>query len=66
MAINRNSLVSAIIQSYKREDFNAYQELLSIYYKMLGQEEINDAYLGEFTIYDVISEDANNYLLACV
>lgn len=66
MAINRNSLVSAIIQSYKRQDFDAYQELLSIYYKMLDQEEINDAYLGEFTSYDAISEDAKNYLLARV
>lgn len=58
MAINRNNLILAIIKAYKQEKFDTYVELLRLYYQLLNQEDINDVYIGEFTSYDKISDEA--------
>ncbi len=58
MAINRNKLILAIIEAYNQEKYDTYIELLRLYYQLLSQEDINDVYLGEFTSYDKISDEA--------
>ena len=62
MAINRNSLMLAIIAASRAKNYDTYYELLDIYYKLLEQEDINDNYIEEFTSYNTISEDAQNLI----
>lgn len=61
--INRNTLVGAINKASKTLDYDTYKELLKIYYKLLEQEEINDEFINEFTVYNDISESASQLLL---
>ena len=62
MSIQRNDLMHAILYAYKNELFDTYNELLDVYYKLLEQEDINDQYIGEFTTYNIISDNAQNLL----
>lgn len=61
--INRNTLVGAINKASKTLDYDTYEELLKIYYKLLEQEEINEEFINEFTVYNDISESASQLLL---
>ena len=56
-------MVGAINKASKTLDYDTYKELLKIYYKLLEQEEINDEFINEFTVYNDISESASQLLL---
>ena len=58
MAIKRINLVSAINIAHKTVDYDTYKELLSLYYKLLEQEDINDTFITEFITYEKISDSA--------
>ena len=58
MAIKRINLVYAINIANKEEDYETYKELLTLYYKLLAQENINDKFIAEFVTYDSISDTA--------
>ncbi len=62
MAINRFDLIRAISTARIESDNESYDELLSIYYQLLEQEDINDVFIKEFTIYHKISEAAQKFL----
>ncbi len=64
MAIKRNVLISAINSAYKNKEYNSYEELLSLYYKMLEQEKINNDYIMEFIFYENLSEASKKILLS--
>ena len=58
MAIDRIKLVKAIYAAQKDLDYDTYKELLSIYYKLIEQENINENFITEFTTYEKISRSA--------
>ena len=62
MAINRLQLIRAITTAQKCDDYESYDELLTLYYKMLSQEEINNKYLDEFIVYFKITDKAKALL----
>lgn len=66
MAINRFSLIEAISEARKHKDDKVYDELLSIYYRLLEQEEINDNFIINFITHNQISESAKETLSKCL
>lgn len=62
MSIKRINLVNAINIAQKKSDYNTYEELLNIYYKLLTQENINEKFISEFIIYENISEAARQLI----
>ncbi len=66
MAINRFSLIRAISNARRLKDDDLYDELLKIYYRLLEQEEINDDFMVEFTMYGTVSDSAQELLSKCL
>lgn len=58
MSIKRINLVNAINLAKKNSDYNTYEELLDIYYKLLTQETIKESFISEFILYENISDSA--------
>lgn len=66
MAINRFNLVRAISTARKNQDYQTHDELLNIFYTLLEQEEINNDFITEINIYDMMSNSASKLLSECV
>ena len=58
MSIQRTALIHAIVNAQKTNEIETYNELLSIYYRLLKQEQIKDKFMKEFTFYQKISQKA--------
>lgn len=58
MPIERIRLVNAINVASKCSDYDTYKELLSIYYRLIEQENINSKFITNFVFYENISDSA--------
>lgn len=56
MQINRRKLLQAILQAFNTNNTEIHKELLSLWYKLILQESINNDFISEFYIIDTISE----------
>ena len=65
MVFNRFYLISAILQAKFLNKTDEYSELLSIFYRLLGQEEISHKFIKEFYFYETLSNNAINFYINC-
>lgn len=63
MDFNRFYLVAAIQKANNK--INIFKELLSVFYRLLEQEELNHEFITDFFFYNPLSEETIKFYLEC-